>query len=130
MKRRVLGIVLAALSVGTARAQAPNSGPNFLQTGSTGASLAATINARNEFRIGVQAYYRYAFNEAILAFERANSFRPGETLILDWLGRAYYRSGMEDTALRQWQFALQGASSSEEILIRGRIETVRNRRSL
>ncbi|MDR2782367.1 MAG: hypothetical protein LBB48_00735, partial [Treponema sp.] len=29
--------------------------------------------AREEFRIGVQAYNRFAFNEAILSFERALS---------------------------------------------------------
>jgi DNA-binding beta-propeller fold protein YncE len=105
--------------------------PNFLQIGATGATLTDTINARNEFRIGVQAYNRFAFNEAINSFERANSFRPGEPLILDWLGRAYYRSGFEDTAIRQWSFAADHSSaSSDEILLRSRIETVRNRRSL
>ncbi|MCL1815512.1 MAG: NHL repeat-containing protein [Treponema sp.] len=106
-------------------------GPNYLQEGDSGASLSDTISAQNEFRIGVQAYYRYAFNEAINSFERANSFRPGEPLILDWLGRAYYRSGFEDTALRQWAFAAdRSSSSSDEILLRSRVETVRNRRSL
>jgi DNA-binding beta-propeller fold protein YncE len=90
------------------------------------------LNAREEFRLGVQAYNRYAFNEAILSLERALSFRPGEGLILDWLGRAYFRSGLEDTALRQWQAAAAayGPSSGEGLLIMGRIETVRNRRSL
>ena len=51
------------------------------------------VYAREEFRIGVQAYNRFAFNEAILSFERALFYRPGEPLILEWLGRAYYRSG-------------------------------------
>jgi DNA-binding beta-propeller fold protein YncE len=89
------------------------------------------VNAREEFRIGVQAYNRFAFNEAILSFERALSFRPGEPLILDWLGRSYYRSGFENIALRQWQSALQGygPSSGEALLLSSRIETVRNRRS-
>ncbi|MDR2068338.1 MAG: NHL repeat-containing protein [Spirochaetaceae bacterium] len=92
----------------------------------------SAMNAREEFRLGVQAYNRYAFNEAILSLERALSFRPGEGLILDWLGRAYFRSGLEDTALRQWQAAAAayGPSSGEGLLIMGRIETVRNRRSL
>jgi DNA-binding beta-propeller fold protein YncE len=107
------------------------SGPNYLAVGNSGASLTDTVNAQNEFRIGVLAYNRYAFNEAILAFERALSFRPGEPLILDWLGRAYYRSGMEDTAIRQWQSAMdRSRAGSEEIMLRSRIETVRNRRSL
>jgi DNA-binding beta-propeller fold protein YncE len=90
------------------------------------------LYARDEFRLGVQAYNRYAFNEAILSFERALAYRPGEALLLDWLGRAYYRSGLEDIALRQWQSALgTGAPGSREtMLLQSRIETVRNRRSL
>ncbi|MDR0590026.1 MAG: NHL repeat-containing protein, partial [Spirochaetaceae bacterium] len=90
------------------------------------------LNAREEFRLGVQAYNRYAFNEGILSFERALAFRPGEGLILDWLGRAYFRSGLEDTALRQWQAAADayGPSSGDGLLVMGRIETIRNRRSL
>jgi DNA-binding beta-propeller fold protein YncE len=88
--------------------------------------------AQDEFRVGVQAYNRYAFNEAILSFERALSFVPGEPLILEWLGRAYYRSGLEDIALRQWESALEGygLSSGEGLLLASRIETVRNRRSV
>jgi DNA-binding beta-propeller fold protein YncE len=90
------------------------------------------VRAREEFRIGVQAYNRYAFNEAILSFEQALSYRPGEPLILDWLGRAYYRSGFEDTGIRQWQAAAAGYgfSSGPGLLLGSRIETVRNRRSL
>ncbi|MDR2144072.1 MAG: NHL repeat-containing protein, partial [Treponema sp.] len=104
-------------------------GPNYLN--SPGPGLNETINAQREFRLGVQAYNRYAFNEAILAFEKSLSYRPGEGLTLEWLGRAYYRSGLEDTAISQWQSALgQSASSVEQILLRSRIETVRNRRSL
>ncbi|MDR3144886.1 MAG: NHL repeat-containing protein [Treponema sp.] len=90
------------------------------------------LYAREEFRIGVQAYNRFAFNEAILSFERALSFRPGEPLLLDWLGRAYYRSGMEDIALRQWQAAVDAytrADAGDTLVLAGRIETVRNRRS-
>jgi DNA-binding beta-propeller fold protein YncE len=88
------------------------------------------LNAREEFRVGVQAYNRYAFNEAILSFERALSYRPGEPLLLDWLGRAYYRSGLEETALRQWRAAADayGAAGDEALLIRSRAETVQNRR--
>jgi tetratricopeptide (TPR) repeat protein len=123
------GFLFSAVVPGTQTS--PDLGANFLQIGSSGATLSDTVNAQTEFRIGVQAYYRYAFNEAINAFERANSFRPGEPLVLDWLGRAYYRSGMEATALRQWTFAAdRSSSSSDEILLRSRIETVRNRRSL
>ncbi|MDR2177167.1 MAG: NHL repeat-containing protein [Treponema sp.] len=90
------------------------------------------LYAEEQFRVGVQAFNRYAFNEAILSFERALSFRPGEALILDWLGRAYYRSGMEETALRQWRAAAQayGWNSGEGMLLGSRVETVGNRRGL
>jgi len=91
-----------------------------------------TVRAREEFRIGVQAYYRFSYNEAILSFERALSFRPGEPLILDWLGKAYYRSGIENTAFRAWQAAATGYgfSSGQGMLISSRMETLRNRRIL
>jgi len=91
-----------------------------------------TVRAREEFRIGVQAYYRFSYNEAIRSFERALSFRPGEPLILDWLGKAYYRSGIENTAFRVWQAAVDtyGFSSGQGMLISSRIETLRNRRML
>jgi DNA-binding beta-propeller fold protein YncE len=90
------------------------------------------LRAEEQFRIGVQAYNRYSFNEAVLCFERALSFRPGEPLILDWLGRSYYRSGMEDIALRQWRAAAQGYgwNSGEGMLLGSRIETLGNRRGL
>ena len=109
---------------------APDPGISALP-GYEGADL-DTLRAREEFRIGVQAYYRFSYNEAIRSFERALSFRPGEPLILDWLGKAYFRSGLEGTAFRAWQAAasLYGFSSGQAILISSRIETLRNRRSL
>ncbi|MDR0730730.1 MAG: 6-bladed beta-propeller [Treponema sp.] len=90
------------------------------------------LYAEEQFRIGVQAFNRYAFNEAILSFERALSFRPSEALILDWLGRSYYRSGVEETALRLWRLAAQayGWNSGEGMLLGSRVETVGNRRGL
>ena len=93
---------------------------------------AAALTAAEEFRLGVQAYYRFSYNEAILSFERALSFQPGEAIILDWLGRAYYRSGFEDTALRQWRSALDiyGRNTGVGMLLNSRIETVANRRFL
>jgi DNA-binding beta-propeller fold protein YncE len=88
--------------------------------------------AREEFRLGVEAYNRFSFNAAISSFEQALFYRPAEPLILDWLGRSYYRSGLEEIALRQWQAAVQtyGETAPESIVLRSRIETVRNRRSV
>ena len=98
----------------------------------TGGTGAGAINAADAFRLGVQAYNRFSYNEAILSFERALSFRQGEPLILDWLGRAYYRSGFEETALRQWRAALDitGRNTGTGMLLNARIETVANRRFL
>ena len=92
----------------------------------------AAVLAREEFRRGVQSYNRFGFNEAILSLEKALSHKPSEPLLLEWLGRAYYRSGIEDTALRQWQSALSfyEPTGAEGLLVSSRIETVRNRRSL
>lgn len=84
--------------------------------------------AENEFRRGVQSYYRGAFNEAVMLFEKALSFVPGEPLILDWLGKAYFRTGVEGAALQQWKFASDAGYGSD--LIRSRMEVVRERRTI
>jgi len=98
----------------------------------TGGENVSAINAAEEFRIGIHAYNRYAFNEAIHSFERALSFRPGEAVIMDWLGKAYYRSGLESTALNQWRAALDvyRRNSGPGMILQNRIETVANRRLL
>lgn len=98
----------------------------------TGGTGAGALTAAEEFRLGIHAYYRCSYNEAILSFERALSYRPGEAVILDWLGKAYYRSGFEDTALIQWRAALgvYGRNSGPGMLLGTRIETVANRRFL
>jgi DNA-binding beta-propeller fold protein YncE len=98
----------------------------------TGGEDVNAMNAAAEFRIGIQAYNRYAFNEAILSFERALAFRPGEAVIMDWLGKAYYRSGFENTALRQWRAAAEayGINTGPGMVVGNRIETVTNRRTL
>ncbi len=82
--------------------------------------------AAEEFRRGVQAYYRGAFNEAVLLFEKALSYLPDENLILEWLGKAYYRSGIEGAAIQQWEFAADSGYGG--LLLENRIETVRDRR--
>ena len=76
--------------------------------------------AGDEFRRAVQVYYRGAFNDSVLLFEKALSYLPGEPLILDWLGKAYYRSGVEGAALQQWQFALD--SGFNAVLLKNRME--------
>ncbi len=95
---------------------------------SIGARTAASGLAEQEFRRGVQAYYRGAFNDSILEFEKALSYLPSENIILDWLGKAYYRSGVEGAALEHWQYA--AGEGYGGILLQNRIEIVRDRRIL
>ena len=98
----------------------------------TGGEGASALTAAEEFRIGTHAFNRFEYNEAIRAFEQALTFRPGQPLILEWLGKAYYRSGFEETAIRQWRAAMDayGRSSGQGLLLGTKIETVSNRRFL
>lgn len=82
--------------------------------------------AAQEFRRGVQAFYRGSFNESIIQFEKALNYLPEDSLIMDWLGKAYYHSGMESTALSSWnRIAEEGYGG---LLLQNKIEVVRERR--
>ncbi len=82
--------------------------------------------ASDEFRRGVQAYYKGSFNEAIVQFERALSYMPNDNLILEWLGKTYYKSGLEGQALQYWQAASDNGFGG--LLLQNKIEIVRERR--
>ncbi len=82
--------------------------------------------ASEEFRRGVQAYYKGAFNEALMQFEKSLSYMPDDSLILDWLGRTYYRAGLEGSALSYWQTASDNGYGG--LLLQNKIEVVRERR--
>ena len=82
--------------------------------------------AGEEFRRGVQAYYRCAYNEAIMQFEKALSYLPQDYLILDWLGKAYYKSGLEGSALNYWETASDEGYGG--LLLKNKIEIVKERR--
>ena len=111
--------VFAALTSGFLSAQ---------QSGAaTAASAAERGKAAEEFRCGVQAWHRGAFNDSLVQFEKALSYLPSENLILDWLGKAYYRSGIEGAALQQWQQAYDNGYGG--LLLQNKIETVQSRRT-
>ena len=82
--------------------------------------------ASQEFRRGVQAYYKGAFNEAIVQFEKALAYLPDDNLILDWLGKAYYKAGLEGSALSYWNNARENGYGG--LLLENKIEIVRERR--
>ncbi|MCQ2576412.1 MAG: hypothetical protein MJ162_06680 [Treponema sp.] len=82
--------------------------------------------AAEEFRRGVQAYYKGAFNEAVVQFEKALSYLPDDNLILEWLGKSYYKTGLEGNALSYWQTSSDNGYGG--LLLQNKIEIVRERR--
>ena len=84
--------------------------------------------AEEEFRRGVQAYYRGAFNDSLMVLEKALSYVPGNPLVLDWLGRAYFRTGSEAAAMRHWEAAAAAGHQAE--ILQSKIDTVREWRTL
>ncbi len=82
--------------------------------------------AAEEFRRGVQAFYKGSYNDAIVQFEKALSYLPDDNLILEWLGKAYYKAGMEGTALSYWQIASDNGYGG--LLLDNKIEVVKERR--
>lgn len=82
--------------------------------------------ASDDFRRGVQAYYKGAFNEAIVQFEKALSYMPNDNLILEWLGKAYYKTGVEGSALQYWKTANDNGYGG--LLLQNKIEIIRERR--
>ncbi|MBQ5498415.1 MAG: hypothetical protein IIT73_01295, partial [Treponema sp.] len=131
MKKSVYIILLAALAGTGFLFSQTSEGGNSSSSGSyagSSASAASSISgwAADEFRRGVQSYYRGAYSEAILEFERALDYMPGENIILDWLGKAYYKAGIEGAALQSWNSAFEAGYG--DILLQNRIEIVSDRR--
>lgn len=83
--------------------------------------------AAQEFRRGVQSYYRGTFNDAVMQFEKALGYMPNDSLILEWLGKSYYHSGMEGTAVKSWSKAVQNGYGG--LLLKNKIEIVQERRT-
>ena len=119
MKKISIALILGSVCAALLTAQANTLQPRM--------SSADKSQGFEEFRRGVQAYYRGTFNEAVLLFEKALAHIPENPLILDWLGQAYYRSGVEGAALEQWEAA--AASGYGGQLLKNKIEVVRERRS-
>ena len=82
--------------------------------------------AAQEFRRGVQAYYRGSYNDAVMQFEKALGYMPDDSLILDWLGKSYYSSGFEGTAVQNWRRAVNNGYGG--LLLQNKIEVIQERR--
>ena len=86
------------------------------------------VNAQEEFRFGVQAYHAARFNDAIVGFTRALAFTPEDVMIREWLGRAYFRAGLEDAAQGEWNLVVEAGGAGAYLL--SRLETLRYRRGI
>lgn len=90
-------------------------------------TLADRGMAEKEFRLGLLSYYRGSYNEAIIQFEKALSLLPQEYLILDWLAKSYYKSGIENAALQSWTLALEAGYGG--MLLENKLEILKERRA-
>jgi hypothetical protein len=102
----------------------------LLQTLPSGAQQIdlAEANAREEFRFGVQAYHATRFNDAIVAFNRALAFVPDDLRSREWLGRAYFRAGLEDAALAEWDNVVAEGGAGAYLI--SFLDTIRYRRGV
>ncbi|MGA2977755.1 MAG: hypothetical protein ABSF77_20840 [Spirochaetia bacterium] len=82
----------------------------------------------DELRGGVQAFHRGFYNDATISLEKAISYQPANTLAQAWLGRAQWKAGYEQEALRTWQQILDAGKGSA--LIRSWIDVLTFQRGL
>ncbi|MDA8427178.1 MAG: tetratricopeptide repeat protein, partial [Treponema sp.] len=84
--------------------------------------------AAEQLRLGVQAFHRGRYAQSILLFEKSLAYQPDSALIQYWLGRAYYQSGFEETALRAWEPILSAPDAPP--FLKARAEFIRSSRAL
>lgn len=61
------------------------------------------VNAQDEFHWGVNAFHLGYTAKALQSFEEGLRLDPDDVRIKNWLARAYFRLGLEDTALSLWK---------------------------
>lgn len=61
------------------------------------------VEAEENLRWGVIAYNNGFYNKAVQSLEKALALKPENPDVLQWLGRSYYMSGLEDAALAEWE---------------------------
>jgi DNA-binding beta-propeller fold protein YncE len=71
-----------------------------------------SVRSAEQLRSGVQAFHRGFYNDAWISLERSISSQPSNTLAQVWLGRAQWKSGYEQEALRTWQQVLDSGRGS------------------
>jgi len=93
----------------------------------TGAQSIEAPRALDEWRWGVLSYNDGKLGKALQAFEKAISLNPTDPTMREWLGKSYWRSGMEHAALNQWDQLVSKNQAS--IALQNRTEQLRHRMS-
>lgn len=88
----------------------------------------ASVKSDENFRWGVRAFHSGYYNDAILSFEKALSYKPEKILPRLWLGKTLYKSGFEGAALNEWQYIID--SGRGDSLLRDTVSVVEFRRGL
>lgn len=74
------------------------------------------IQARENFRLGVNAYNFGYYNRAVASFEQSLALRPDSPDTQFWLGRSYYTSGYTKLAMDQWGELIQENQASSPLI--------------
>ena len=86
------------------------------------------VRSAEQLRAGVQSFHRGFYNDAWVSLERSISLQPANTRAQVWLGRAQWKAGYEQEALRTWQQVLDSGKGSA--LVRDWIDVLTLRRGL
>jgi DNA-binding beta-propeller fold protein YncE len=82
----------------------------------------------DQLRWGVQAFHRGFFNDSWVALEKAITLQPANTLAATWLGRAQWKAGYEEDALKTWQRLVDSGRGTA--IVRDWIKVIGLRRGL
>jgi DNA-binding beta-propeller fold protein YncE len=84
--------------------------------------------SEDQFRMGVQAFHRGLFTEAVVSFEKAITLQPANSRAQYWLGRTLARAGYEPQALRTWESLAKSGYGGA--LLRDQAQVLRTRTGL
>jgi DNA-binding beta-propeller fold protein YncE len=74
------------------------------------------VEAEENLRWGVIAFNNGFYNKAVQSLEKALALKPENPLILMWLGRSYYMSGLEDAALAEWEKIIDSGEAAASLI--------------
>jgi DNA-binding beta-propeller fold protein YncE len=120
-RRTAIRLALFALALAFAPPRADGAWAQFN-------SVLSSPGAAEQLRLGIQSYHRGHYAESILLFEKALAYAPGEALVEYWLGRAYYKEGYEETALRVWSPLLE--AQDVPLFLKAKADSIRGSRAI